>query len=141
VTARLGLNFALPEDARDEADLVIHASGRADGLATALRLAAFEATVLELSWYGEREVNVPLGGAFHSRRLLLKSSQVGQVATAQRSRWSHRRRIELSLSLLTEPALDALITDAAAFAELPAVLARLAASTSDLTLCQRIDYA
>jgi hypothetical protein len=119
---------------------VVHASGRAEGLATALRLAAFEATVLELSWYGERPVSVPLGGAFHSRRLLLKSSQVGQVATAQRSRWSHRRRLELSLSLLTEPALDALVTDAAPFAELPAVLARLAASTSDRTLCHRIDY-
>ncbi len=140
VTERLGVNFAVPEAARDEADLVIHASGRAEGLATALRLAAFEATVLELSWYGQREVSVPLGGAFHSRRLVLKSSQVGQVAAAQRSRWSHRRRIELSLSLLTDPALDALITDAAPFAALPAVLARLAASTSDLTLCHRIDY-
>ncbi len=140
VAARLGVDFALPEAARDEADLVVHASGRAEGLATALRLAAFEATVLELSWYGQREVSVALGGAFHSRRLTLKSSQVGQVAAAQRGRWSHRRRIELALSLLTDPALDALITDAAPFAELPDVLARLAASASDATLCQRIDY-
>lgn len=136
----LGVSFALPEAARDEADLVIHASGRAEGLATALRLAAFEATVLELSWYGQREVNVALGGAFHSRRLQLKSSQVGQVAAAQRSRWSHRRRLALSLSLLTAPALDALITDAAPFSDLPAVLARLAACTADATLCHRIDY-
>lgn len=136
----LGVSFALPEAARDDADLVIHASGRAEGLATALRLAAFEATVLELSWYGQREVNVALGGAFHSRRLQLKSSQVGQVAAAQRSRWSHRRRLALSLSLLTAPALDALITDAAPFSDLPAVLARLAACTADATLCHRIDY-
>ena len=113
VAQRLGVDFAVPDAARDEADLVIHASGRAEGLATALRLAAFEATVLELSWYGRRDVSVPLGGAFHSRRLTLKSSQVGQVAVAQRSRWSHRRRIELALSLLTDPALDGLITDAA----------------------------
>ena len=141
VAQRLGVDFAVPEAARDEADLVIHASGRAEGLATALRLAAFEATVLELSWYGQREVSVALGGAFHSRRLTLKSSQVGQVAAAQRSRWSHRRRIELALSLLADPALDVLITDAAPFADLPAVLARLAASASDATLCQRIDYA
>ncbi len=140
VARRLGVDFALPGAARDEADLVIHASGRAEGLATALRLAAFEATVLELSWYGQRDVNMALGGAFHSRRLTLKSSQVGQVAAAQRSRWSHRRRLGLALSLLTDEALDVLITDAAPFAELPAVLARLATSTADTTLCQRIDY-
>lgn len=140
LTERLGVKFAVPDAAHDEADLVIHASGRAQGLATALRLAAFEATVLELSWYGEGDVSVPLGGAFHSRRLRLQSSQVGQVAAAQRSRWSHRRRLALSLALLTDPTLDALITDTAPFAALPDVLARLAASTSDRTLCHRIDY-
>jgi 2-desacetyl-2-hydroxyethyl bacteriochlorophyllide A dehydrogenase len=140
VAERLGVEFAEPEAARDEADLVIHASGQAAGLATALRLAAFEAAVVELSWYGQRDVSVPLGGAFHSRRLTLKSSQVGQVATAQRSRWSRRRRLELALALLADPCLDVLITDAAPFANLPAVLARLAASTSDTTLCHRIDY-
>ncbi len=142
VASHLGVDFSLPQAARDEADLVIHVSGQADGLATALRLAAFEATVLEMSWYGQREVVVPLGGAFHSRRLTLKSSQVGHVAVCQRSRWSIRRRLELALSLLADaPALDGLITDAAAFAALPAVLGHLAASRSDTMLCHRIDYA
>jgi threonine dehydrogenase-like Zn-dependent dehydrogenase len=141
VAEHLGVTFALPEQALGEADLVVHASGRAEGLATALRLAAFEATVLELSWYGQREVSVPLGAAFHSRRLTLKSSQVGQVAAAQRSRWSHRRRLALALSLLTDPGLDVLVTDAVPFADLPAVLARLAAPGADHTLCHRIDYA
>ena len=143
VAERLGVQFAVPAAARDAADLVIHASGRAEGLATALRLAAFEATVLELSWYGDREVSVPLGGSFHSQRLQLKSSQVGQVAAAQRSRWTHRRRLQLSLSLLTDPALDALITGVSAFSALPAVLARMAASASDAPnagLSHRIDY-
>lgn len=140
VAERLGVAFALPAAARDDADLVVHASGHAEGLATALRLAAFEATVLELSWYGQRDVSVALGAAFHSRRLLLKSSQVGQVAAAQRSRWSHRRRMQLGLSLLADPALDVLITDAAPFAALPAVLAHLAASGPDASLCHRIDY-
>jgi hypothetical protein len=102
-------------------------------------LAAFEATVLELSWYGQRAVTLPLGEAFHSRRLTLRSSQVGQVATAQRARWSHRRRMALALSLLRDPVLDALITDSAPFDELPAVLSRLAAGAPD-TLCHRIDY-
>ncbi len=136
----LGATFASPQDASPDADLVVHASGRAQGLVTALRLAAFEATVIELSWYGRREVALPLGEAFHSRRLVLKSSQVGHVATAQRARWSRGRRLALALSLLRDPALDALITDTESFDELPAVLARLAAGAQD-TLCQRIDYA
>lgn len=140
VAGQLGVSFALPDQARVDADLVIHASGQPAGLRTALSLAAFEATVLELSWYGERMVSVPLGGAFHSRRLTLKSSQVGHIADAQRSRWDYRRRLALALSLLADPVLDALITDVAPFSSLPAVLARLAASPSDQTLCQRIDY-
>ncbi|AOF87836.1 zinc-binding dehydrogenase family oxidoreductase [Hydrogenophaga sp. RAC07] len=139
VAQALGASFALPADARPDADLVVHTSGQGAGLATALRLAAFEATVLELSWYGNRAVSVPLGEAFHSQRLTLKSSQVGHVATAQRGRWSHRRRLELALSLLTDPALDCLITHSAPFHELPTVLERLATGGGD-TLCHRIDY-
>ena len=134
-----GARFATPNEASPDADLVLHASGSAAGLQTALRVAGFEATVLEMSWYGRREVSLPLGEAFHSRRLTLKSTQVGHVAAAQRSRWNHRRRMALALSLLDDPALDALVTDRAPFADLPQVLARLAGSTSG-TLCQRIDY-
>jgi hypothetical protein len=136
IAAALGAGFALPDAARAGADLVIHTSAQPAGLATALRLAAFEATVLELSWYGNRAVSVPLGEAF----LTLKSSQVGHVATAQRGRWSHRQRLELALSLLTDPVLDQLITDHAPFTELPQVLARLAGSAAPDVLCQRIDY-
>lgn len=139
VAEALGVRFALPASATIEADLVIHASASAAGLATALRLAAFEATVLELSWYGQHPVEVALGEAFHARRLTLKSSQVGHISAAQRGRWPYRRRLGLALSLLTDPSLDALITDSAPFAELPEVLARLAKGASD-TLCQRIDY-
>jgi len=144
VAAALGAGFALPDAATPEADRVIHASGHAEGLRTALGLAAFEATVLELSWYGSRAVCLPLGEAFHAKRLVLKSSQVGHVATAQRGRWSHRRRLALALELLADPVLDRLITHSAPFDELPQVLARLAghdrAEASD-TLCQRMDYA
>ena len=134
-----GARFATPNEASPDADLVLHASGSAAGLQTALRVAGFEATVLEMSWYGRREVSLPLGEAFHSRRLTLKSTQVGHVAAAQRSRWNHRRRMALALALLDDPALDALVTDRAPFADLPKVLARLAGGASG-TLCQRIDY-
>ena len=139
IAIQLGARFVLPENATPDSDLVIHTSGQPAGLATALQLAGFEATVLELSWYGARAVNVPLGAAFHSRRLTLKSSQVGQIATAQRARWDYKRRLALALSLLAEPVLDGLITDIASFDDLPEVLARLAGKSSD-TLCQRIDY-
>ncbi|SEA88631.1 zinc-binding alcohol dehydrogenase [Variovorax sp. YR216] len=135
----LGVGFTLPQDATPDADLVVHASGNPQGLVTALELAAFEATVIEMSWYGAREVSLPLGEAFHSRRLTLRSSQVGHVATAQRARWDRGRRMALALSLLRDPLFDALITDCAPFDELPAVLERLSGGSPD-TLCQRIDY-
>ena len=139
VAERLGVALAAPADAARDADVVVHASGSAAGLATALELAAFEATVLEMSWYGNRPPAVPLGEAFHSRRLTLKSSQVGTIATAQRARWSAQRRMQLVLRLLRDPALDALISGDSAFDELPVVLPRLAASTA-YTLCHRINY-
>lgn len=139
VAEALGARFAAPEDATPDADLVLHASGSGTGLATALRLAGFEATVLEMSWHGSQPVTLPLGEAFHARRLTLKSTQVGHVAAAQRGRWDHRRRMALALSLLADPVLDALVTDHAPFATLPQVLARLAKGPTG-TLCQRIDY-
>ncbi len=142
IAAALGAVFRTPETAAGDADLVVHASGNPVGLTTALGLAGFEATVLELSWFGAKAVSLPLGEAFHQRRLRLVSSQVGSVATAQRPRWDYRRRLTLALALLAEPAaavLDALITDEAPFAELPQVQTRLAASPGD-TLTQRIRY-
>jgi NADPH:quinone reductase-like Zn-dependent oxidoreductase len=135
----LGCRFALPDAAATEADLVIHASASPAGLATALRLAAFEALVLELSWYGETPVAAPLGAAFHVRRLTLRSSQVGAVATAQRARWSHRRRLALALDLLADPVFDRLITGACRLDEMPAVMSRLAATPAG-TLCHLVKY-
>jgi threonine dehydrogenase-like Zn-dependent dehydrogenase len=135
----LGVAFALPGSATRNADVVVHASGSAAGLATALELAGFEALLLELSWYGDRHPAVPLGEAFHSRRLTLKSSQVGAIATAQRSRWSPQRRFDLVLRLLGDARLDALISGESAFEDLPETLARLAAP-SEYTLCHRITY-
>ncbi len=135
----LGVRFALPDTAAPERDLVTHASGSPAGLALALRLAGFEATVLELSWYGDQQVTLPLGEAFHSRRLVLRSSQVGAVAPAQRPRWTHRRRLALALGLLEDPVFDALLTGETPFDALPRTLARLATEPGG-TLCHRIRY-
>ncbi len=139
IAGALGVSFALPDRARSDADLVIHASGSAEGLGTALRLTGFEGTIAELSWYGDAMVPVPLGHAFHARRLTLKSSQVGSVAATQRARWDGRRRLQLALALLADPALDALITGESDFDALPETMAALAAGPAD-TLCHRIRY-
>ena len=135
----LGLRFACADDGPADCDLVVHASGTGEGLATALQLAGEEATVLELSWYGTNEVTVLLGGAFHSRRLRLVSSQVGQVAASHRSRWTHRRRLAAALDLLADSRLDALLAPAVAFGELPTKLDHIFTNTSS-ALCQLIDY-
>ena len=122
----LGVRFSTPARARAEADVVLNASGSSDGLARALELAGFESTIVELSWYGDRSVEVPLGGSFHSRRLTLKSSQVGSVSPARRARWTHDRRLQLALSLLAAPELDVLINSEGRFADLPMSMAELA---------------
>jgi threonine dehydrogenase-like Zn-dependent dehydrogenase len=136
---RLGVRFAAPGQAGGEQDLVVHASATAPGLRTALALAAPEATVLELSWYGDRMVDVPLGAAFHARRLDLRSSQVGVVAPARRNRRTTRDRLALALDLLADPALDALVTGECAFEELPEVMPRLASGQLP-ALCHRVRY-
>lgn len=137
--AALGVDFALPADARDDADVVLHASGTGAGLATAISLAGFEATVTELSWYGTREIVAPLGGAFHSKRLTLAASQVGHVAPARRARRSHAGRLGTALELLAAPALDALIDGRSDFDALPATMRELADGRG--AICHRIDYA
>jgi len=134
-----GCRFALPNAATGEADLVFHASGSSAGLATALALAGFEADVVELSWYGDRAVTLPLGEAFHARRLRLVSSQVGSVATARRARRSHRERLALALDLLADPNFDRLITGECSLDALPETMARLAAAP-DGALCQVVRY-
>lgn len=135
----LGLAFAAPAEAPGDCDLVVHASGTAAGLATALRLAGEEATVLELSWFGVDEVAVPLGGAFHSRRLKLVSSQVGRVAPSHRARWTFARRLCAALDLLADPRLDALIAPAIEFHDLPKRLPDILAQQSGV-LCQLVTY-
>ncbi|HUR34556.1 MAG TPA: zinc-binding alcohol dehydrogenase, partial [Vicinamibacterales bacterium] len=115
VARALGVEFAHPEDAPQERDVVMHVSGAAAGLGLALSLAAFEATVVEMSWFGAQQVTLPLGEAFHAKRLSICSSQVGHVGASHRARWDYRRRMEFAISLLSEPALDVLFTGESAF--------------------------
>jgi threonine dehydrogenase-like Zn-dependent dehydrogenase len=139
IAEALDLPFSRPEEAEGGVDLVIHASGQPEGLRTALSLAGFEATILELSWYGDQPVTLPLGEDFHSRRLRLISSQVGEVARPVRGRWTHKERLSLALDLLADEAFDALLAPSKHFSRLPTVMSGLADSGQDV-MCQVIAY-
>ncbi|MFB8758194.1 zinc-dependent alcohol dehydrogenase [Streptomyces nigra] len=138
VAKALGVAFASPGDALGDCDLVVHASASEQGLARSLELLRPEGTVLELSWYGDRRVAVPLGEAFHSRRLVIRSSQVGTVSPARAGR-SYADRLALALDLLADPALDALVTGESPFEELPELLPKLASGRVP-ALCHRVSY-
>lgn len=140
IAEMLSCRFAPPDDATGDCDLVIHASGREAGLATSLGLAGFEATVIEMSWYGDNSVAAPLGEAFHHRRLTLKSSQVGEVATSRRARRTRKQRLALALELLADPVYDNLISGRCRLNDLPQVMARLA-TQPDGALCEVVHYA
>ena len=136
VAAKLGVDFGLPADS---CDLVFHASATSAGLQKSLDLLAPEGTVIELSWYGDTDVRVSLGGAFHSARLGIRASQVGMVSPARRARRSTSDRLTLALDLLRDPAFDVLITGESRFDELPDVLPRLANGTLP-ALCHTVTY-
>ncbi|MGM0554158.1 MAG: zinc-dependent alcohol dehydrogenase [Pseudomonadota bacterium] len=145
VATALGLSLCHPEAAAAEPSLrdvdgVVHASGQPEGLQLGLALAGVEARVVELSWYGDRKVELPLGEGFHSRRLTLRSSQVGRVPPERAARWDVRRRLALALSLLRDPALDVLISGEDRFADLPVAMARVTGPEAGATLCHRIRY-
>ncbi|GAA4413329.1 zinc-binding alcohol dehydrogenase [Fodinibacter luteus] len=139
VAASIGAGFAPPAQARGGRDLVVHASASSSGLQLSLDLLAAEGTVVDLSWYGDTEVSLRLGGAFHSGRLAIRASQVGSVSPARRGRRSTTDRLRLALELLRDPAFDALISGSSAFEDLPHVLPDLADGTLP-ALCHTITY-
>lgn len=133
-----GCDFASPDTVDGTADVVIHASANAAGLALAIAVAGVEATVVEASWYGAQSVDIPLGGAFHQRRLRIVSSQVGRVPAHQTARWTYGRRLAKALALLADPVLDALISGETAFCDLAADYAGILGAAD--TLCHRVRY-
>jgi hypothetical protein len=137
LAARIGVAFAVPEAASGDCDIVVHASATSAGLTRALELLAVEGTVVELSWYGDKPVSVPLGEFFHSRRLTVRSSQVGGIVPGRNRGYADR--LALALDLLRNPAFEALITGRSRFDELPAVMSALAAGSLP-ALCHVIDY-
>lgn len=122
---KMGARFAEPGEAPHDADLVIHTSASEKGLALAFACAGTEATIVEASWHGADACKLALGGAFHSRRLKLISSQVGEIASTRKPRWNHRRRLEAAIRLLSDARLDALLGEEIPFEALPKELPRL----------------
>lgn len=139
IAAALGVEFRLSHRASGDRDRILHASGSPDGLRQALALAGADAEVVEMSWFGRRQVTLPLGENFHSGRLMLRASQVGRLPAPMQPRWTLRRRLETALRLLLDPAFDILISGESDFEDLPPTLARLAREPGD-TLCHRIRY-
>lgn len=138
VAEALGLNFCAPADVPQNCDVLINASASPAALESALDHAGFEARIVEASWYGEKRAEIPLGRAFHARRLSIISSQVGAIAANRRARWDYTRRMSKALELLCDDRLDALISGETPFSSIadayPGVLA------SPDTLCHRIRY-
>lgn len=139
VAAALGVGFALPAEAPSGRDLVLHTSATAEGLQLSLDLLVAEGTVVDLSWYGDTEVTLSLGGRFHADRLGVRASQVGSVAPARRASRTPADRRALALDLLRDPAFDAILTGTSPFEDLPEVLADLAAGRLP-ALCHTISY-
>jgi threonine dehydrogenase-like Zn-dependent dehydrogenase len=139
VATALGVDFALPGDANGGLDSVVHTSATSAGLQRSLELLAPEGTVIDLSWYGDTDVRLSLGGAFHARRLGIRSSQVGSLSPARASRRTTADRLAVALELLRDPAFDVLLTGESRFDELPDVMARLADGSLP-ALCHSITY-
>lgn len=137
VARLLGCDFALPEDAPREQELVVHVSGSEAGLRLALSCAGFEARIVEASWFGDAAPALPLGEAFHSRRLRLIASQVGAVAPAMRGRRSHSERLAMALELLADTRYDALLEGPTRFEDMPGAMPRILAPGG---LCHVITY-
>jgi threonine dehydrogenase-like Zn-dependent dehydrogenase len=134
---RLGCAFATPDSAPPDQELIVHASGSEAGLRLALDRAAFEARIVEASWFADRMPTLPLGEAFHPKRLRIVSSQVGSVAAPMRGRRTHAERLATALALLADAAFDALLEPPTAFEDLPRDMPRLLQGG----LCHVVSYA
>ncbi|MGZ4533785.1 MAG: zinc-binding dehydrogenase [Mycobacteriaceae bacterium] len=141
VAAALGIDARPPELLASGVDeltggrgvpLLVELSGSPPALADALVLLAHEGTALVGSWYGTQPVLLPLGGAFHRRRLTIRSSQVSSIPAALGARWDIGRRRATVRRLLAELPLHALPAREFPFEEAAAAFAALDAGEAGL---------
>jgi threonine dehydrogenase-like Zn-dependent dehydrogenase len=134
---QFGCDFATPAAAPREQELIVHTSAAEAGLQLAFDCAAFEARIVEASWYGDNVPRVPLGEAFHARRLRLISSQVGAIARPMRFRRTHAERLATALELLVDHRYDSLLEGPTRFEDMPEAMPRILAPGG---LCHVITY-
>jgi threonine dehydrogenase-like Zn-dependent dehydrogenase len=116
MASSLGAAAAAPEELTDQqVPLVIDASGNPDAPAMALNMLAHEGTLLIASWFGVKPVVLPLGGAFHRRRLSIRSTQVSTMPARLSATWTLARRRREAVDLLTGLPLAQLCTHVFAF--------------------------
>ncbi|WP_197057448.1 zinc-dependent alcohol dehydrogenase [Aureimonas altamirensis] len=133
----LGIAFAGSSTGQSDCDVVVNVTGSGEALCESIEIAGIEARIVEASWYGSRPAELHLGGAFHSRRLTIASSQVGAVSPSRAPRWASRRRLETALALLADERLDCLVVGESAFDSLDADYAGILADPSTLCHCVR----
>jgi NADPH:quinone reductase-like Zn-dependent oxidoreductase len=139
LAAALGVDLVHPDNAAGDNDLVFHCSAKEAGLVRSLQLLGDEAELIELSWYGTAQPRVPLGGAFHSKRLTIRASQVGAVAASRRPRRTSSDRLGLAMRMLEDPIFDVFLTGHAPFGALPQTMESIFSDGAEI-LCQVIDY-
>ena len=122
---KLNINFALPDEAENDCDIVFHCSASNEGLKLSLQLAGDDSDVIELSWFADKEVTLPLGEDFHARRLTIRSSQVGAVALPRRHRRTNAQRLQLAAATLKDPVFDTFLSSECQFQNLPTSLVKL----------------
>ncbi|GHC69123.1 zinc-dependent alcohol dehydrogenase [Limoniibacter endophyticus] len=138
IAEAFGCRFANADTLSGEFDVLVNVSASGEALQLAIDNAALEAKIVEASWYGEKTVELRLGGPFHSKRLSIISSQVGLVAASRRGQVDAKRRMQIALSLLDDPLLDLLFSGETPFDALPARYGVILADKS--TLCHRVIY-
>ena len=114
------------------ASLVVEVSGHPAALSEALELMAHEGMVLVASWFGTKPVTLPLGGAFHRRRLTLRSTQVSTIPARLASEWTKERRLKTTLTLMKELPLERLATHEFQLSEVSAAFRSVDSSTNGL---------
>ena len=78
------------------ADLTYELSGSPATLNDAIAATMFTGRVVVGSWYGNKPVQLDLGGMFHRSRIRLISSQVSSLAPELSGRWDKSRRFALA---------------------------------------------
>ncbi len=142
IAGHLGIGFSTPSDLnadKERFDVIFHTSASGAGLQTAIDHAAFEAKIIEMSWYGSKTIDLSLGGRFHSQRLSIISSQVGSVSPNMHATTSHGERLQMAMEFLKDDRLDILLNPRVRFDDLPEQLSHIFDPAMD-ALCPLVTY-